>query len=64
MNFKTALKEERTVSNNQAICELQQKYEGLAWMNQDTARKLKLAVKWLRDNPDKTANEAIEKFMN
>lgn len=62
MNFKTMLQESKTISNNKEICELQQEYESQAWVSPTIAQKLKNAVKWLRDNPDKTAQEAIERF--
>lgn len=53
-----------TVENNSEINKLQAKYERFIYSNESIAQSLKLAVKWLRDNPDKTANEAIEIFMN
>lgn len=62
MNFRQMMQAEKTVSNNPQICALQSKFEAQAWIDHTTVLKLKLAVMWLRENPDRTAQEAEKKF--
>lgn len=64
VNFRKMLQENSkvTVENNTEINKLQSQFERFIYSNESIAQSLKLAVKWLRDNPDKTASKAIEKF--
>lgn len=64
MNFKQQLRDTKTVTSNSEICALQAQYEGQAWSSPIVAQKLKNAVMWLRENPEATKQQAIEKFMN
>lgn len=48
--------------NNAEICRLQERWEAAAWRCESTARALRLAVAWLREDAGRTAHEAERVF--